>query len=202
MVPHTPNSGASLVSRQRRLSLGSGGPWPHHTFSSRRWPQQANNGEETLATLIEASRTLKGRESLFHPGPLPMCSMTPSSSSRPPRRASCSCASTSSATSSRATGSTRYAFIERYVPAVVASVLSFPSLAPDVARAVLGNTALAEEFHCGAVWEFFWFAVGEGRFWVTNYFRVHDSNEGIGVMFAFSLLETALDPKSFWILTL
>ncbi|CAN6314266.1 unnamed protein product [Urochloa humidicola] len=48
-------------------------------------------------------------------------------------------------------------FIERSGPSVVASsVLSFPSLAPDAARAALqalGNTALAGEFHRDAVWE-------------------------------------------------
>ncbi|CAN6302544.1 unnamed protein product [Urochloa humidicola] len=49
------------------------------------------------------------------------------------------------------------AFIERSGPSVVvSSVLSFPSLAPDAARAALqamGNTALAGEFHRDAVWE-------------------------------------------------
>ncbi|CAN6308268.1 unnamed protein product [Urochloa humidicola] len=49
------------------------------------------------------------------------------------------------------------AFNERSGPSVVvSSVLSFPSLAPDAARAALqamGNTALAGEFHRDAVWE-------------------------------------------------
>jgi len=51
----------------------------------------------------------------------------------------------------------QYAFIERSGPSVVAaSVLSLPSLAPDAVRAALqalGNTALAGEFHRDAVWE-------------------------------------------------
>ena len=51
----------------------------------------------------------------------------------------------------------QYAFIERSGPSVVAaSVLSSPSLAPDAVRAALqalGNTALAGELHRDAVWE-------------------------------------------------
>ena len=39
---------------------------------------------------------------------------------------------------------------------------------------------------------FFGFAVGEGRFWVRDPFPVRDSNHGIGLVFAFLLLETVL----------
>ncbi|OEL37520.1 hypothetical protein BAE44_0001461 [Dichanthelium oligosanthes] len=107
--------------------------------------------EVTLAALIEVSRTPEGREGLFDvlTDTLFLLSASPSRLLLLRLRL----------LRNLLAGDEfyQYAFIERSGPATVASsVLSFPSLAPDAARAALqalGNTALGGEFHREAVWE-------------------------------------------------
>lgn len=111
----------------------------------------SDDGEETLAALIELSRTPEGREGLTDVL-IDTLFLLPAS---PPRLLLLRLRLLRNLLAGDELN--HYAFIERSGPAAVsASVLSFPSLAPDVARAALqalGNAALAGELHRDAVWQ-------------------------------------------------
>lgn len=115
------------------------------------WSDEIGADEETLSALIEASRTPDGRRGLLHvlADTLYLLPASPSHLLLLRLRLLRNLLAGDELN--------QYAFIERSGPSVVAaSVLSFPSLAPDAARAALqalGNTALAGEFHRDAVWE-------------------------------------------------
>jgi len=112
---------------------------------------RSDDGEETLAALIQASRTPEGREGLSDVLADTLF-LLPAS---PSRLLLLRLRLLRNLLAGHELN--QYAFIERCGPAAVAaSVLSFPSLAPDEARAALqalGNAALAGEFHRDAVWE-------------------------------------------------
>lgn len=111
----------------------------------------SDDGEETLAALIELSRTPEGREGLTDVL-IDTLFLLPAS---PPRLLLLRLRLLRNLLAGDELN--HYAFIEHSGPAAVsASVLSFPSLAPDVARAALqalGNAALAGELHRDAVWQ-------------------------------------------------
>jgi hypothetical protein len=111
---------------------------------------RSDDGEETLAALIEASRTLEGREGLSDVLADTLF-LLPAS---PSRLLLLRLRLLRNLLAGHELN--QYAFIKHCGPAAVAaSVLSFPSLAPDVARAALQalGAALAGEFHRDAVWE-------------------------------------------------
>ncbi|XP_062209639.1 uncharacterized protein LOC133911423 [Phragmites australis] len=118
------------------------------------WADEMGDCEETLAALLEVSRTTEGRAALS--GALAdTIYLLPSSPShllllrlRLLRNLLAGDVHN------------QYAFVDLGGPAVVASsvlsFLSFPSVAPGVARAALqalGNAALAGDFHRAAVWD-------------------------------------------------
>jgi hypothetical protein len=107
--------------------------------------------EQILAALIEVSKTPEGRRGLSHVLADTLF-LLPASPSRPLLLRLRLLRNLLAGDELN-----QLAFIEQSGPAVAAAaVLSFPSPAPDVARAALqalGNTALAGEFHRDAVWE-------------------------------------------------
>jgi ataxin-10 len=107
--------------------------------------------EETLATLLEVSRTSEGRASLSDKL-RDILHLLPASPSRVLLLRLRLLRNLLAGNEVN-----QITFVHFSGPALVASsVLSFPSVAPDVSRAALqalGNAALAGEYHRAAVWE-------------------------------------------------